>query len=546
MAHICRFFASSTLSFLPGLLSVAFIWIAPSPGEATVLAADDPNIRYTGRVDFVDPEAPRLSWPGTSIRARFEGTSLAATFDDDNGNNYVAVVIDGGPPTTFRLPQTATSLTLASGLADGTHEVEIVKKTEGCCGAGAFSFLGFELDAGKNLAPLPPRPSLRLEFYGDSNPAGYSCECTCDSGSAQFKSAYDAYPAVVSRLLGAEYHSMSWSGIGISSGFTSRPMPGVWNRVIQESATPIWDFAGTPPDAVVINLGANDYYTGATSSEILQAWQAFVTDQLRPVYPAAHIVFANAYGWAFGEPADFVHLAVEGLHAAGDSNVSFVRFPWLWGQEHAVVCEQAGFADRVAAHLAEQLGLAAPEPLESSCLGDPGEITNGGFENLYNGEPSRADGWRPFTESSGTAELIEDPASARTGLRYNQLSTVGSGLAGVSQSTGASQGETFSASVWLRSPTGSLGVLALEFKDQGQNLVLEETLEHQTLDSWELVSITGTAPAGTWQVAVVIRLEQPSAILQVDDAILRGPAVFADGFESGNTMAWSSSVGAAQ
>ena len=68
------------------------------------------------------------------------------------------------------------------------------------------------------------------------------------------------------------------------------------------------------------------------------------------------------------------------LKAAGDNNVSFVRFPWLWGQEHAVVNEHAGFANILASHLATELGLPQPPPSNLSSFAPHGELKNASFE----------------------------------------------------------------------------------------------------------------------------------------------------------------------
>ncbi len=526
-------------------LLIAVLVLTPRASSAEMISPDDPGILYTGRVDFSDPLAPKLSWPGASIIANFEGTSLKANFDDDNGNNRIYVLIDSEDPVTVRLTAQAAQITLASGLADTVHRVEIVKKTEGCCGAGDFTFQGFELDAGKNLAAPPTRPLLKLEFYGDSHPAGYSCECTCDNGNPQYKNAYNAYPATTSRLLGAEYHSMSWSGLGIVPRIGQLGLTDVWERVLQGSAVPTWSFDDFQPDAVIINIGANDYYAGESQQDIMQAWESFVTDSLRPVYPKAHIVLVNSRGWAFGEPADYVHLSVANLHAAGDTNVSTTLFPWLWGQQHAVTCEHAGCANILADHLASVLGFPAPTPTATSCLGPTGRIANGNFENVYNGEATIADGWRTFSTGSGAALLTFDPAGAHSGNRYNQASVDASGTAGFAQSTAAEPGATFTVSAYMRTAAGNGGNLSLQFKDQGQNIIHQEAGEKTLTGSWTQYSTTATAPPNTWQVAVVCSVDTPFSTVHFDQVVLTeegADLIFEDGFESGTLFAWSTTV----
>jgi hypothetical protein len=478
---------------------------------ASIIYPDDANILYTGRFDFTDPLGPVFGWSGVSITANFEGTSIKATFDD-GGSNYFYVIIDEGEPTTLDLDSGEVQYELASGLADAVHKIEIVKKTEGYDGHTAF--LGFELDDGKGLAPAPARPAVKLEFYGDSHGSGYSCECTCDSGSTVYKNNYMAYPGITSRMLNAEYSSVTWSGIGIV--LTEPVITDVWDRTLPNSPSSTWDFNDFVPDAVVINLGANDYYRGGREGEIVPAWEDFVTNYLRGVYPDAHIVLVNSYGWAFDEPADYVHVAAENLHTAGDTNVSYVKFPWLWSQAHAVICEQAGHANILAAHLAEQLGLPQPRPADFSCIGEPGELANGGFEEDSLPDDSEADGWRVFNWK-GSVSVVDDPAGAHSGSRYIEASAPHGGYAGCYMATDGRAGVTYTATAYMRATEGDTGKLKVEFKDQGQNVITKVEGEKTVGEEWARYSTTGTAPAGTWQVTVVCTVDSQDNTVLYDD-----------------------------
>ena len=65
----------------------------------------------------------------------------------------------------------------------------------------------------------------------------------------------------------AQVHVVAWSGKGVvrnyqDPGITSPdPLPIYFNRTIGVHPAPIWDFAQYKPDAVVINLGTNDFST---------------------------------------------------------------------------------------------------------------------------------------------------------------------------------------------------------------------------------------------------------------------------------------------
>ena len=61
---------------------------------------------------------------------------------------------------------------LADSLSAGAHTAEIYK--ESYTGRARMTFLGFDLAAARLIATESPPPRLRIEFYGDSNLAGFS------------------------------------------------------------------------------------------------------------------------------------------------------------------------------------------------------------------------------------------------------------------------------------------------------------------------------------------------------------------------------------
>jgi lysophospholipase L1-like esterase len=500
--------------------------VEPSPAAqpAAALAAayvpnapNDPSIQYVGRWDFSTPTKPKTAWPGTGMVVAFAGTSIRASFTEDNSNNRLLVSIDGAAPVTVRLARGTATVVLAQGLSNTTHLLRLVKKTEGCCGAANFAFLGFQLDAGKTLLAPPARPSLRLDFYGDSHAAGYSAECSCNSQETGFKNAAYAYPALVGQLLNAEIANQSWSGIGIFNGYATNTMPQVFDRTLQSDVSPLWDFSRYTPDAVVVNLGDNDVIKGATKAQIMTAMQGFVATQLRPRYPNAHIVLAASYGWSYNESANYVHEIAGALQGAGDAKVSWVRLPWLSGQEHRVYCEQAGHANILAAHLAAQLGLPAPTPSPVSCVPGAETVTNGDLERDALPTDAGADGWRAFV-SRGTVAVRT--GGAHSGSRFVQL-TPKAGYAGMYQATDAIPGRLYSASASLRKSTAGTATarLRLEFRDQAQNLISEQVAAPTVGNAWGQFSLSGRAPAGTWQVRVVA-VSDNGAVIDVDTITL--------------------------
>ena len=52
----------------------------------TVLATN-PNIEYSGRIDFSKPEAPQFSYSGVAIRASIDASTISATLKEETGGN---------------------------------------------------------------------------------------------------------------------------------------------------------------------------------------------------------------------------------------------------------------------------------------------------------------------------------------------------------------------------------------------------------------------------------------------------------------------------
>jgi len=474
-----------------------------------VIEPANPNILYTGRFQFSDPSGPVFSHIGCSIKINFNGTGVSATFSSSK-TSYLYVIIDGYDDVHNRkvlkvaLPE--QNYELVSDLADGAHSVEIVKLTQY---DSKVNFFGFEVE-GEGLAEKPERPPLALEFYGDSNAAGHSAWDPRDSGTDEVNEGYFTFPGITARMLNAEFSNISGSGAGVTS-------QGWWNLVdfhqlvhMNDPAvgSNIWDFKSNywifSPDAVIINLSANDYYKNAGKNTIKEGWKGFITNHLRAYYPNAHVVLVDSYGWAYNEPADYLHEAVQELKHAGDANVSYLKFPWLWSQAHAVVCEHAGFANLLASHLSFHLGLPQPEPNDLSCFAPKGEVANGSFEKWI--IAGVADGWR----SSGSVALVSNPSAAVDGDRYLHLES----RASAHFANDAAPGETFHVTAWMRATSGTQGQLKIEFKDQSQKIIQSGTVEglHSLTDGWEIVSTAATAPEKTWQVSVVVGAPSGSAI----------------------------------
>jgi len=341
---------------------------SPTAAPAGLISADDPLIRYTGRLDFSDPKRPRFDWPAVTIEAAFEGSSIAALLED--GRNSYDVTIDG-QTSVLRTQPGQTRYLLAEGLGKGRHTVRLVKRTETFYGTPRF--LGFELGAGRELGALPPAKERRIEFVGDSITAGYGVEGdspTCIY-SPETENAALTYAAQTADLLDAAYTIAAVSGVGVVRNYNSDgamstgTMLTYYGRTVANDPQEDWDFGEWVPDAVVINLGTNDFSTTPhPEGELFLEGYTNLIFKVRQKYPRAHI-FAVAGPLMVGPAENTIRSVVTQMNEAlGDDRVHFVLientleltavdFGCDW---HPNVSGQAKIAAQLAPAIAEVMG----------------------------------------------------------------------------------------------------------------------------------------------------------------------------------------------
>ncbi len=220
-----------------------------------------------------DAATGQFAWSGAGLVATVSGTTIAVELKTLGSSDpvYFQPVIDGTPGARFAVPNGDQTVTLASNLADGDHTVELYRDTEGRYGTSTFE--GFT--QGTLKAP-PVGPGRLIEVVGDSISAGYG-----DLGSEQHpnfgpdpdggclfstltESAYQTYGATAARTLGADPSLIAVSGWGMyrdNNDNMSDVLSSVYPNELGLLANPPWPFVPAP-QAVVINLGTNDFALG--------------------------------------------------------------------------------------------------------------------------------------------------------------------------------------------------------------------------------------------------------------------------------------------
>jgi lysophospholipase L1-like esterase len=299
--------------------------------------ADNPLIKYTGRVDFSNPKAPRFAWSGVSIKAAFEGsvckvmlTDYASGTDATGGthSNFFNLIIDGKRIIVVKCNKEGKQIYEVNSLSDTNHTIEIFKRTEALI--GEVEFKGLILASGKKLLPLPVAQTVRrMEFIGNSITCGYGNEGPDQDCkfSGTTENGYMAYGAITARNLKAEYVAVPFSGKGLTRNYDEGPhetMPQLYDRILANKPDLKWDFKKYTADVVVINLGTNDFaHSNPDSALFVQTYIKFI-GTIRSNYPNASIICLTGSmmsGEALSALKRYIQAVLAELNKKGDNKV---------------------------------------------------------------------------------------------------------------------------------------------------------------------------------------------------------------------------------
>ncbi|MEV0177054.1 GDSL-type esterase/lipase family protein [Streptomyces sp. NPDC050803] len=331
----CRALMVTALALL-GLLSVQ----APSAHalDTTVLPTDA-NIRYTGRWDTTVPTAYVPAWSGAYLTTDFTGTTVKLV---QRGPVNFYASVDGGEFVFYGSATGIVDLTPAP-LAPGTHTLRVSYRS------ADVVFQGLVLDDGAATV-ASQAPTKLVEFVGDSITAGALTD----------RLALDSYGWRLGEQLGTAHTRIARSGYCLVAytGCTGQST----QYFKQDSLSTIdWDFSRYTADAVVINLGTNDFGHGVPSATFQDAYTAFIAD-IRARFPGAAIFAMDTLKHRYTAETQ---AAVAAANAAGDEHVHFVDTTgWLVdgadyedGNGHPNESGNQKIADRLAPIVAPAIGL---------------------------------------------------------------------------------------------------------------------------------------------------------------------------------------------
>ncbi len=338
------------------LFSSVMVAAAAEEALAVKSAPTDAKIHFAGRFDTRDAKGPRMAWPGCSATLHFNGTAARVSIKD-NGKNRYEIFVDGKRVQTIKPDAGETTVTLAENLPKGEHAIQLVRCNESF--NGVSQILGWETDGPLVQAPAPKRS---IELIGDSITCGYGNEAPAkeDRFSNDNSNASLAYGFVAAHELGADYSAVAWSGKKL---WPNNSIVDLYPFALPDEKNSTWNFAAhRAPDAVLVNLGTNDF-NGATPEEEgwVKAYIEFIA-QIRTNYPKARIYLAIG-PMMHGEKLNICRGYIQrAITESGDKNIAFIAFPVQDGKLgygadwHPSAKTHAKMADVFVAALKKDLG----------------------------------------------------------------------------------------------------------------------------------------------------------------------------------------------
>lgn len=248
---------------------------SPNPEFMTFSGA---NLRLTGRFDRTQEGQARFTWPGSALEFRFKGSSASIAMAS-NARVRFELKVDGEVSDLW-VEAGNNVYALASGLNPGVHQIRITRLTESFTTVSAF--ISDPVVDGVLLSP-PAEAEKHLLVIGDSITAGYGNEGESQSCSYSMETSNQqrTYTALAARALDADLHTIAWSGIGAwrSYGETTPVNPTIfvrYQRTLADDPDSQWNVEQYQPDAILINIGTNDYWDGSAGPAYADGMRALL------------------------------------------------------------------------------------------------------------------------------------------------------------------------------------------------------------------------------------------------------------------------------
>jgi hypothetical protein len=309
----------------------------------------------------------RMAWPGSAMIGRFKGTAISIRIKDE-GHNLFQVVVDGETKKVLRTDkeQGKELFVLAEGLPDAQHDIVVERRTEAKVGEAVF--LGFEPGPGAVMLAPPLPPERRIEIIGDSISTGYGNEgpgAACGYVNSQ-QNEYLSYGAITARNLDADHTTIAWSGKTLYEmrEYFDKSLPA-------RDDSPKWDFAQYRPQAVVLNVGTNNFANIDPGEKRFVDLYLALFAKVRAAYPKALVVctlgsmLSDVYPEGrrnLTQARKYMKVVMQRLDDSGEKNTAFLEFSeqnhadGLGCGFHPSLKTHKLMSDRLTATLKERMG----------------------------------------------------------------------------------------------------------------------------------------------------------------------------------------------
>ena len=289
---------------------------------------DHEGLKYSGRIDFENAQAPVFVYAGSYVSIRFSGSCIGVIISNHRsyGSNYVGYILDGVQGKFLLEPSNGLhessnglhdeerqGYCLGKDLGNEEHELLLFKRMDAC---HYFTFHGFELEDGSSVLTPPEMPKRRIEVFGDSVSCGEVSEAVDYVGKedpehdGEFSNSWYSYSWITARKLNAELHITSQGGAALldKTGWFCGPdfvgMESIYDKIQynpQLGALKSWDFSRWTPHVVVLAIGQNDAnpencmaedYESEKAVNWRKHYRAFI-EKLMELYPKAGFVLTT-------------------------------------------------------------------------------------------------------------------------------------------------------------------------------------------------------------------------------------------------------------
>lgn len=383
--------------------------------ESDFISAADANIRYVGRWIDSANNSKTSYWGSQIMEFSFTGKNLRIMLDTPQNQSTIVAFIDNRD-VVFNVVNGEGNLT-PQPLEDGTHTVRIITPGNHA-GPNAtlnepFVIKGFRVDKGTAIVQTENSKKL-MEIVGDSISDGWYGVTTL--------------PYTGEVLLGYNTVNVAFAGITLTDGIwnyasgdhktgMAKQYFKLTNDVTDENA-PDWNFTSYQPDAIMINLGTNDFERNESEADFEIAYTDFLT-KVREKNPNAVIYAVSPFGGFIN--GTFHHFmeepirnAVATRNKAGDQKVVYIDTAgWLTAEnarDYLVDDLHPGL--NAITYLSEKLAAAVRKADES--LGkqpqDPGSRP-GSNSSATDSRPSSDSDVPQTSATAGTALMAVTAAS---------------------------------------------------------------------------------------------------------------------------------------